>query len=220
MAAVAEFSVDHTDFALEKVFEAYPDATVELDRVVPTDEAFLPYFWIWDADVAAVEELVRDSAPFSDVELVDEVEGGGLFRAWWNRDVGGLLEAMEESGLTLRKGVGTAENWLFELRAEDAADLSTFQGYLVDNDVDATLRRMHDLDGTSTTGRYNLTPEQREALLAAYDAGYYEQPTGTDLESLAESLGISRSAFSARLQRGYRNLIESTIAHEQEPAES
>lgn len=217
MAFIAEFSVGHADFVLEPVFEAYPAATVELDRVVPTDEAFLPYFWVWDADVADVVDLVREANPLAEVELVDEVENGGLFRAWWTRDVGGLLEAMEESGLTLRKAVGSSDNWLFELRAEHAEDLSGFQRYLTENDVDATLVRMYDLGGATTTGRYNLTPEQREALMTAYDEGYYRQPTETDLESLADELGISRSAFSARLKRGYRNLIEATIAHEKEP---
>lgn len=217
MAVVAEFSVDHVDFVLERVFEEYPEATIELDRVVPTDEAFLPYFWVWDADVADVVDLVRESDPLSEVELVDEVDDGGLFRAWWTRDVGGLLEAMDKSDLTLRKAVGSRENWLFELRAERAEDLSEFQRYLTENDVDATLVKMHELGAETTTGRYNLTPEQRDALMAAYDGGYYQQPTDTDLETLADELDISRSAFSARLKRGYRNLIESTIAHEQGP---
>jgi hypothetical protein len=217
MAVVAELTVDHAAFALESVFEAYPESTIELDRVVPTDEAFLPYFWVWDADVSEVVDLVEAADPLSRVELVDDVEGGGLFRAWWARDVGGLLAVIDASNLTLRKAVGSPDNWLFELRAERTEDLSEFQRYLTENDVEATLARIHELGGATTTGRYNLTPAQREALLTAYDEGYYEQPTDTDLESLAESLSISRSAFSARLKRGYRNLIEATIAHEQKP---
>lgn len=217
MAVIAEFAVDHVDFALEGIFEEYPEATIELDRVVPTEEAFLPYFWIWDADVTNVLDLVRESDPLAEVELVDDVDNGALFRAWWTREMGGLLGAIERFGLTLRKAVGSADSWLFELRAEYTEDLSSFQRYLTENDVDATLVRMHELGGGSTTGRYNLTPEQREALMTAYDGGYYHQPTATDLESLAGELDISRSAFSARLKRGYRNLIESTIAHEQGP---
>jgi len=114
--------------------------------------------------------------------------------------VGGLLAATEAANLTLRKGVGSADGWLFELRAEHPEALSTYQRYLAENDVDAELVRMHELDDHSTTSRYNLTPEQREALLTAYDGGYYDQPTDTDLESLADELSISRSAFSARLQ--------------------
>ncbi|SFR99905.1 Predicted DNA binding protein, contains HTH domain [Halomicrobium zhouii] len=217
MAVIAEFSVDHVDFALSEIFETCPDATVELDRVVPTDEALLPYFWVWDADADAVAELVGREGTVSRLELVDEVEGGGLFRAWWTREMGGILQAMATSDLTLRKAVGSADDWLFELRAEHPSALSAFQRYLTEIDVEASLVRLHELDEDATTGRYNLTPEQHEALQTAYDRGYYQQPAEVDLESLAAELGISRSAFSARLKRGYRNLIEATIAHEQDP---
>ncbi len=219
MAVIAEFTVSHTDFVLEHVFDAYPDATIELDRVVPTDEAFLPYFWVWDADVEGVVAVVEDAEPLTAVTLVDDVEGGGLFYARWTRDFDGLLEGMERSGLTLRKAVGTADDWQFEFRAEALDELPQFQRYLTDNDVAATLTRMYDLDAEATSGRYNLTAEQREALLLAYDAGYYETPARTDLATLARELGISRSAFGERLKRGYGNLIEATIAHEQDPGD-
>ena len=217
MAVVAEFTADTVDFALDRVFEAYPEATVELDRVVPTDEAFLPYFWVWDADVDGVAEAVSGAKSPTEVGLVDRVDGGGLFRARWLRDFDGLIERIERSGLTLQKAVGSRENWLFEFRAERVDDLSEFQRYLADADAGATLVRLHELDDGGTTGRYNLTAPQREALLLAYDEGYYETPTRTDLESLAAKLGISRSAVSARLKRAYGNLVEATVAHEQAP---
>ena len=220
MAVIAEFIVDHADFVLEHVFDAYPEATIELDRVVPTDEAFLPYFWVWDVDVDDVVDVVEEREPLTAVELVDDVAGGGLFYARWVRDLDGLLEGMERSGLSLQKAIGTADNWQFEFRAERVDELPEFQRYLTENDVSATLVRMHDLRDGTTSGRYNLTAEQREALLLAYDTGYYETPSETDLASLARDLGISRSAFGARLRRGYGNLIEATIAHEQEPGET
>jgi len=214
MAVIAEFSVDHVDFALERVFEAYPDATVELDRVVPTDEAFLPYFWVWDADVDDVVDLVREADPLSEVELVDEVADGGLFRAWWTRDVGGLLAATEAANLTLRKGVGSADGWLFELRADRAEDLSTFQRYLAADGVAAELVRMHELDGDATSGRYNLTPEQREALMTAYDRGYYDVPRSITLADLAGEVDVSHQALSERLRRGHASLVERTLRPE------
>lgn len=221
MAVIAEFSVDRLNVAFGHVFDSFPDAAIELDRVVPTDEGFLPYFWIWSVDdVDDVMALLRDADLLTDVELVDDVDDGGLFRGQWTSDLDGVFEAMERSDLTLRKAVGSAEQWLFELRAETAEDLPDFQHYLEENDLDVTLVRLHPLDEDASTRRYNLTAEQRDALLLAYNEGYYE-PTGeTTLSALADELGISRSAFGARLKRGYRNLIEATIAHEQVPDES
>lgn len=218
MGVIAEFSVDRLNAAFDRVFDSFPDATIELDRVVPTDEGFLPYLWIWGVDdVDDVLALLRDADSLADAELVDDVDDGGLFRGQWTSDLDGIFEAMEHSDLTLRKAVGSAERWLFEFRAEESSELPDFQRSLEENDLEVTLVRLHPLDEDASTGRYNLTAEQRDALLLAYDEGYYE-PTGeTTLSALAAEFGISRSAYGARLKRGYRNLIEATIAHEQDP---
>lgn len=46
MAIEVSFTVPQPEFPLNTVFEQLPDATIELDRVVPTDDAIIPYFWI------------------------------------------------------------------------------------------------------------------------------------------------------------------------------
>lgn len=50
--------------------------------------------------------------------------------------------------------------------------------------------------------------------MLAYREGYYEDPRGTDLEALAARLDITRQALSARLRRGYRNLLERTVVQD------
>ena len=44
-----------------------------------------------------------------------------------------------------------------------------------------------------------LTDAQREAFLVALERGYYEQPRGTSLDEIGETLDISKSAVSKRL---------------------
>ena len=58
------------------------------------------------------------------------------------------------------------------------------------------------LDLTDVTGK------QREALMVAIDAGYYDTPREADLDTLADRLGISKSAVSQRLKA-----VESKLAH-------
>ena len=48
MATVAEFAVPPEAFPFTSVFDALPDATVELERLVPTERALYPYFWVSD----------------------------------------------------------------------------------------------------------------------------------------------------------------------------
>lgn len=57
-----------------------------------------------------------------------------------------------------------------------------------------------------------LTAKQRHALELALDAGYYERPRDIDLATLAEQLGISKSAVSQRLRSAERKLIEGALS--------
>ncbi|GAA0729554.1 helix-turn-helix domain-containing protein [Halorubrum trapanicum] len=52
-----------------------------------------------------------------------------------------------------------------------------------------------------------VTEKQREAVTKAVAAGYYSTPREASLEELADDLGISKSAYSQRL-----NAVESTLA--------
>lgn len=53
-----------------------------------------------------------------------------------------------------------------------------------------------------------LSPEQRAALEAAIEHGYYEIPRGIDLDDLAERLDLPRSTLSYRLRRAEQRLAE------------
>ncbi|WP_367996086.1 helix-turn-helix domain-containing protein [Haloferax volcanii] len=47
----------------------------------------------------------------------------------------------------------------------------------------------------------NLTPEQKSALKAAIERGYYEEPRQQSVTEIAEDVGVSRSTFQYRLNR-------------------
>nr|WP_242406232.1 helix-turn-helix domain-containing protein [Halostagnicola larsenii] len=46
-----------------------------------------------------------------------------------------------------------------------------------------------------------LTPEQKAALEAAIERGYYEEPRQQSVTEIAEDVGVSRSTFQYRLNR-------------------
>lgn len=216
MATIAEFTILSEDFPLGRMFEDVPEATIELERVVPTARTLLPYFWIWDDDVRKVQSDVRSYPGIDSISLVEAVEGGGLFRAEWDAETEGVLTAIADLGVTLLKATGTREKWTFQLRAEEVDQLSRFQEYCRNHGVDATLTRLNSLSAMRDDD-YDLTPEQREALVLAFEEGYYDQPRETDLESLATELGITRPSLSSRLNRGYRNLIRNALIDGERP---
>lgn len=212
MTSIAEFTLPPAGFALGRVFEAHPATTLELDRVVPSGDTVMPYFWVHapDGDLEGVLAVFEGLPELRSIVLKEGLGDRGLFRAEWEPDHMGIMLAIPEAGVTVVSASGSSEGWTFELRADDPEQFAAFQRYCDDQGIDVTLARLQHLSEDDARG-YDLTPAQREALLLAYREGYFESPRETDQATLADRLGISRQALSARLRRGYRNLVASTI---------
>ncbi|WP_435181472.1 helix-turn-helix domain-containing protein [Halorussus sp. AFM4] len=214
MATIAEFAVPADEFPLGHLFETLPDVIIEIERVVPTNHAILPYFWVRNVPVEQVQETLEAQGALTSITLVDDLGMQGLFRADWNPDVERVLTGIVETELTLLSATGTQEEWVFEFRAEDTDKIAAFQQYCAEHDIGIELSRLHSVgEHKNGGGQYSLTPEQREALLVAYNNGYYESPPETNLAALSEELGIARQSFTDRLRRGYKNLIKETLVH-------
>lgn len=212
MATTAEFVIPAETFPLGHLFETLPDVTIEIEQVVPTNRVILPYFWVRRVPVSVVRERLTARGELDSVSVVEEIDTQALVRADWNPEAEGVLTGIVETDLTLLSAKGTADEWRFEFRADDQQQIADFQQYCHDHEVEAELAWLHDIGKMGDLGQYNLTQEQREALVLAFNDDYYEIPRQTDLEALAAELGIARQSFSDRLRRGHKNLIQNTIA--------
>ncbi len=212
MASIAVFSVTASTFPLGSVFDDLPEVTVELERIVPTGQVVVPYFWVYGADREAVLDAFSDRPGVSNIEPVDSIDEGVLLRAEWDYDVHGIKRGIYESGLTLLSAEGSSDEWRFELRAPDRTSLSTFQSYCQENGIALELTRLYTLSERGTDRAYGLTEPQVDGLTLAFDRGYFDSPRRTSLEELADELGVSRPAVADRLRRGLRNLLASTVA--------
>jgi predicted DNA binding protein len=67
----------------------------------------------------------------------------------------------------------------------------------------------HGLDATIES---SLTKQQREALVAALEQGYFEVPRGSTATDVAEELDISKSSFLGRLKRAQQTVFEQLLA--------
>lgn len=218
MTSIAEFTLPAAEFPLGRVFEDRPGVTLELDRVVPSGDTVMPYFWVQDPDrdLDGVLAVFTDLPELRSAVLMEDLGEKGLFRAEWEPDYLGIMRAIAATGVTVLAASGSKDGWVFELRATTGDQLSAFQRYCEDHGIDVTLTRLSRLTEMTTGTEYGLTPGQHEALALAYHEGYYAEPRETDQETLAAQLGVTRQALSARLRRGYRNLIENTIIHSPE----
>jgi predicted DNA binding protein len=210
MATVMEFRSPADEFPLGTVFENLPEVTVELERLIPHDTLIIPYFWVRGAEAADIEASFETHAGVSDIRLIDSVENEYLMRVEWERGYVGILSALAETHLVVLSGVGTAEGWTFEVRGETREEIGEFRAYCQENDIPIDITAVHALLAIQGEG-YELTETQREALILAYERGYFDSPRTTSLDAVAEELGITQQSLSSRLRRGHRRLIAATL---------
>lgn len=212
MATMAEFVLDARTFRIGRAFGALPGVEVELERVVPLRNAIVPYAWIRGVTADEVRRVLLERDAVRTVRVIDSLpEQGTLLHVEWDRAVEDALTSLADLDLELLSGVGTAREWRLAFRAERRADVTSFQQFCTERDIDADLVRLTDVGGNGPTQVSHLTPEQYETLVLAYEQGYFDEPRRATLQDLADLLGVSRQSVGGRLRRGYRNLVGGTL---------
>ena len=210
MATVMEFTSPADEFPLGTVFENLPDVAVELERLIPAESLIIPYFWVRGADAEDIEAAFSAHAGVVDIKLIDSVNDDYLMRAQWEREYFGILSALAEANVVVLSGVGTKSGWEFEVRGEKREAISEFRTICQDHDIQIDITSVHALLPVQGEG-YELTAPQREALVLAYEMGYFDSPRTASLADIAEELGITQQSLSSRLRRGHRRLIRGAI---------
>jgi predicted DNA binding protein len=105
--------------------------------------------------------------------------------------------------------------WVFTVWLSERSDLAHLWDCADRHDIDIELLRVNDYDSLADAD-VGLTDSQRDALLVAFDAGYFEEPRGATLGEVATELDISQPAASGLLRRGIRRLVLSSVVDEGE----
>lgn len=211
MATEATFTVPTSQFPLGTVFNQLPDVTVELERIIPARDVVIPYFWVRGTDVTDIESAFNEHPGVQDIRSVDSVEAQHLLRVEWAPEHDDVLTTLTETQVPLIKGTGTLDQWTFEIRGDDRSDVAAFQQRCRELDIQITLTELHALTPVETATEAALTDAQEEALVLAFERGYFESPRAVTMEELGQELGISQQAIASRLRRGIRQILSQTL---------
>jgi predicted DNA binding protein len=217
MATEATFTVPSAQFPLGTVFEQLPDVTVELERIIPAQDVVIPYFWVRGTDVDNIEGAFRHHPGVKNIRLVDSVEDQYLLRVEWILEYDGVLSTLIETNVPLIEAVGTTEQWTFDVRGDDRRDIAAFQERCRELDIPVTLTKIHALTPIESETGAALTDTQQEAVVLAYERGYFDTPRNVTMEDLGDELGISQQAVASRLNRGISAVLGSTLAEFRPP---
>lgn len=219
MSVIAEFSVKSDDLALHHALTATPEMIVEIEQVVATmKDRVMPYFWVSGVEQGKFEDAFREDSSVDNIAVVDEVEGARLYRGEWTENVETIVYAYVDLGATIMQAIGKADEWQLRMRFDSQDSLSEFQAYCDERNISYELKRIKEQEQPMASAQYDLTPTQRETLVRAHEAGYYEVPREVSMSELADQLGIAQQTLSNRFRAAHNNLITSalTISHPDE----
>lgn len=212
MSVVGDFTVSAETFGLAESLREAPSLVAEFDRVVAHSRKWImPFLWVTGPD----EEFERfEAALTSDPSLhqsavTDRFVDARLYKMTWSRDVARTVDAVLDHEGVILEATGQADEWHMKVRFGDRERLAEFHAYFK-NTGEVVLEELFS-PSEPHSGVFNLTVKQRDALVAAYEAGYFESPREATATEVAEEFGLSQQAFSERLHRGTSTLIENTL---------
>jgi predicted DNA binding protein len=214
MSTIVEASIPVDQFALADTFETVPEAEFEILRMIACDDSDACFVWATADDPGRITVALEDDEATADVRTVAELEEACLYRLEWTSPICIVFSLLAGADGTVLRAHGNSTGWELSFLFPEHCAASETHEVCKDYGIEMTVRRVSHPSETSPDGRgtlaeKHLTDKQREALLLAYEAGYYDVPRRTSLKELAAQQGISHQSLSERLRRGHRALIES-----------
>ena len=212
MSVIVEFTISTDNFLFGSALETDEDLDIELEAIVPTGKRVVPYFWATGGDFPSFEAAVLADPDIAALAQLDRVEDSALYRAEWSTDIDGLLNGLAETEAVVLEATTQAGGWYFRVRFPDHDLLGRFYNFTTEHELAITIGRVYTLAEASRAGRnFDLTPEQRDALILAVKNGYFKVPRGTDLSAISEELDISQQAASKLVRRGAQKVLAAAL---------
>ena len=211
MTVIADFALPAEQFVLSHTSTAVSDTTVEIERLVASpNEGIMPYFHVSGDDLSSVDQALADDPNVIEVTLLEDFETERFYRVHWSGTVDGLMPALQQADAAVQSATYQNNHWELRLLFSDHEHLKTFYETCTES-LDVELLRVFERANPATYGEFGVTKEQRDALMVALEAGYFEVPKQAKIEEIADELGISSQVTSQRLRRGHENLLRNTL---------
>ncbi|WP_049920881.1 helix-turn-helix domain-containing protein [Halopiger djelfimassiliensis] len=173
-------------------------------------------FWAFGDEFAPFQSALTEDETVRSFSVLEESTEQRLYSVVLSDQAAKRLTypVAAEHDITILDIVVT-DDTVVRARAPSRDALFAFRDSCLERDVGMQLECIYsEREPTANAGRYGVTDRQQEALLAAFEGGYFDVPRETTLSALASELDISDQALSARLRRGQANLLQQTLAED------
>jgi len=209
--------VEHPDIVLTGAVTHDRSSKVRSVSEAGTDPTSGKFFYrIESSDFLRFEDGLRNDNTVGEFERVIETRDREAIYSFEYTDEAKILSPVisAASGVILdMENDGSA--WILTVWMPDRTDLAHLWDYARRNDIEIDLLRVNEYASLGNTDA-GLTDSQREALLVAFERGYFEEPRDATLGEVAADLDISQPAASGLLRRGIKRLIVSSMMDDSE----
>ncbi|WP_435346265.1 bacterio-opsin activator domain-containing protein [Haloarchaeobius sp. HRN-SO-5] len=150
------------------------------------------------------------------VRVVDEHDGGGLLE--FGLDGGSMLVGMVERGTVVTAARAESGTCRVVAEASPDAEVRSLVERVRQEVPDATLVAKRELDRpVENVDAYpggvlsDLTDRQRQALGAAYHAGYFDWPRESTAQEVAQSMNVSEPTYYHHLRAAQNKLLAAYV---------
>lgn len=223
MAIISHVRFAHEDGALAPTFSRLPPLHATVVREASTDPNQRVYLIRFEYDDSpGLRSVLDEDHTVRHVELMRGFEDRKLWAIEFEPEARLLNpKVTSEDGLVLdarsSNDQSVPRGWLERWLLPDRESLHTIWQHAREEGFEFEVLefRRQAQSATDFTEPALLTDEQREALLVAYENGYFAEPRETSLAELGAELGLSPTAVGGRLKRGMKSLLGMTIVVEQ-----
>lgn len=215
MSFIAEVAFESPLF--RPALAAAPEVRLQFEDIrTPSGQPQRFLFWARGDALQRFEDALAGDPTVGSFQRLDDSGPERLYRVALSRGTeDSLYSVVVEHDVLLLELEVTVEGKRALGRVPDREALVAFRDACDERGFDFRLERLYREAETAGDGgidlQYGVTAAQREALSTALEMGYFEVPREASLEAVAEALGISRQALSARLRRAQTNLVRSTV---------
>jgi len=209
--------VEHPDIVLTETVTHDRSATVKSVSEAGTDPSSGRFFYhIHSTDFERFEEGLGADRTIGEFErIIDTGDDEAIYSFEYTEDAKVLSPIIAAANGVILEMKNEGPTWLLTLWMADRADLDHLWEYARRHDIDIDLERLNEY-GRLETADVGVTESQRDALLVAFEKGYFEEPRNAPLSEVAAELAISQPAAGGLIRRGTKRLIESCLRRERD----
>lgn len=212
MAISTQIYVKDGDLALTPTIRSLPQGTIEVVSDAGTDpENEMYFFRVEDVDFDRFESLLGTDHTVADFDLVVAGDGRRTYRISYAGEAKLITPMINEIGGLTLDSESHEDGWLLTLQLEGHEALYELDEFAREEGIDLEVLELQQREEPDSKQQFGLTEPQAEALVAAFEHGYYDDPREMSLEELASLLDISQTAASGRLRRGSCHHIEEVL---------